>query len=138
MGTRSPSPVAKALAGLPRTKAAPLDPAYRPIFRRSEPWAEVLAARKDRNSWWLIKDVPIALFGAKVPSVDGYATDGDDDGVNRCQMVSLELGDTGKPWPLLVSGGFILDGYHRLAVVADRGDRVIDVLWTPAPKQAAA
>ena len=124
-------PIADALQALPRVRLSPLDAPWAEIFRRSEPWPAVVAALEGEGEWWLIRDVPLSVFASQTPDAGDYVTDGDEDGVRRCEVIAVALGAGDRPWPLIVEGDFVLDGYHRLAVVSDHGDESIDVIWTP-------
>ena len=88
-----------------------------------------------RYTWDLIRDVPIHYLDPG--SRDDYETDPDssdeeiDENLTRYDRVAALLTRRKKkPWPIVVNqDGAVIDGYHRLAVLADHEIADVDVLW---------
>ena len=82
----------------------------------------------------MLRNVPIEWFSPC--SISDYENDPDldpdeiDQNIARYDRVERAIQSRGT-WPIIVSGGFILDGNHRLAWLADNGADQVDVLWTP-------
>lgn len=85
-------------------------------------------------TWTLIRGVPIDDLDP--PTRADYEEDPEDDdddtgNLDRYERLEHLLIDRGAPrWPVVVEKlGRVIDGYHRLAVLADNGVETVDVLW---------
>lgn len=121
-------------------RAARADPAaYAHVFAASEPFEEV-AHLGDRD-WFLIRDVPLAHLQPQ--TLSSWSEDPDlseaevAENEARYEEIARLLDNGEEVWPVLVSkAGRILDGYHRLAVLNDRGAPTVDVLWARSRRGA--
>jgi len=136
-GSRSPT-----AGSNPRAKARPLtlieylqnvdsydvnpdEPWLAEIIRKSERFEEIKQPRK--YTWAMYAGVPIEYL--EPGSLQEYQSEKGKKGVRRYMAVKKILREGRDSWPILVDQyGFILDGYHRLAVMNDLGEKTVKVI----------
>ena len=106
---------------------------YAEVFKHSASWEEI--ENRNEYDWFLTKGVPISLFPYMSKDVWSEDPDLDDDAIceneERYEAVESAIDSGDDVWPIVVAeSGFILDGYHRLAVMNDMGFKTVDVLWS--------
>lgn len=87
-----------------------------------------------KYTWDLIRGVPITDLeaGSKFDYEDDPESDDEEVGENLARYHRIEalIQQGKKPWPVVVDqDAAVIDGYHRLAVLSDRGANKVDVLW---------
>lgn len=112
------------------------------ILRSSEKWEQVL--HPDDYQWTLYTRVPIELLNAGTRTdyeTEGYEDDEDEEddedamfsttGLDKYEEILDLYQSSDERWPILVGAGGtseVLDGNHRLAVMNDMGETVVDVV----------
>jgi hypothetical protein len=119
---------------MPKRRLDPWQPPLLNLINRAAEHTEI--AHPDRFHWDLVRDVPIRLLDP--PSREAYEFDPDAEDEDEVQqnldryddLVRLLIDEGHEPWPVVVDAhGFVLDGYHRLAVLSDHGVKAVDVIW---------